>query len=129
MQLSVSLSHFSRHSQCSHQHPRTNDHNHLSSDSPHLSPAIKTPVISSFPSLTVWSTVHYPNQARPTSLTCVFLHLDSFSVTANPAFQTWLPCASLTSRHLLDASPYNSINTLVLPPTSVSPSCVVTAGS
>ncbi len=94
------FSHFSRHS---HQHPRSNNPYHLCFDSPHLSPAIKTPVISTLLPIT-----HCP----------VYRSHASDIPVSPPLLFSSAPTVQQRNSHCKS----HSINTLVLQLTSVSPS-------
>ncbi len=69
--VSERLSHHSHHS---HQHPRSEDHNHLSFDTPHLSSVIKTPVISTLLPISHCPVYRSHPGTKPdlSILTCVF---------------------------------------------------------
>ncbi len=71
----------SHYSHRSHQHPCSQDHNHLYYDSLHLLHLIKPPISElTTHTLLVWSTIHIPEPSlTPLILTCVFPYLSRSS--------------------------------------------------
>ncbi len=84
--VSERLSHHSHHS---HQHPRSEDHNHLSFDTLHLSSVIKTPVISTLLPISHCPVYRSHPRTKPdlSILTCVFPYPRHFGFSAAPVLQ------------------------------------------